>query len=75
MGNDGLHKLNKNIGSVMRKHRKKKGISQAVMGDDINLSSNQVGRIERAQSNPTIKTLYSIAEYLEIEVVDLVSTK
>ena len=75
MANDGLYKLNKNIGSVMRKHRIKKGVSQADMGVDISISTNQVGRIERAQSNPTIKTLYSIAEYLDIEVVDLVSIK
>ena len=68
MSNDELNKLLLNIGAIIKKHRLDRGLSQLNMGLDIDMSANQIGRIERAESNPTIETLHTIANYFGIDI-------
>lgn len=70
MSADELHILKHHIGAIVKKHREKMGVSQLNMGLDIEMSANQIGRIERAESNPTIATLFTIANYFEFDIIE-----
>ncbi|MBW1657289.1 helix-turn-helix domain-containing protein [Flavobacterium quisquiliarum] len=60
-----------NLGIHVRKIREKKGLSQQDLADDCGITQNQVGRIERAEINTTVKTLVRIANALDIEPKEL----
>lgn len=60
-----------NLGIHVRQIREKKGLSQQDLADDCGITQNQVGRIERAEINTTIKTLIKIANALDIEPKEL----
>jgi len=60
-----------NLGIHIRQLREKKGMSQQDLADDCGITQNQVGRIERAEINTTVKTLVKIANALDIEPKNL----
>ncbi|MCR4031839.1 MULTISPECIES: helix-turn-helix domain-containing protein [Flavobacterium] len=60
-----------NLGIHVRQIREKKGLSQQDLADDCGITQNQVGRIERAEINTTIKTLVKIANALDVEPKEL----
>ncbi len=68
MTKDGLNKLLVRIGERIKFLRKKENMSQLDLGNIVGRSANQIGRIERAEGNPTIETLYRIASYYNKEV-------
>ena len=70
MSKDDLNELLVKIGAKIKKHRLERGLSQLNLGLDIDMSANQIGRIERAESNPTIETLHTIATYFGFNVID-----
>lgn len=70
MKEDGLNKMLQNIGTVVKKYRDEKKLSQFDLGLEIGMSANQIGRIERAESNPTVGTLYYLAFYFNIDIKD-----
>lgn len=70
-----LKVLNKNVGRIIRITRLRKGETQLGLGAEVNLSGNQIGRIERGIGNPTIKTLYNICTYLSITIDKLFVTQ
>ncbi|MBC9795423.1 helix-turn-helix domain-containing protein [Sinomicrobium weinanense] len=68
MKNDDLDSLLVNIGKIVKHLRTEEGISQLALGNHVGLSANQVGRIERAEGNPTVKTLFGIAKHYNIDI-------
>ena len=60
-----------NLGIHVRQIREKKGLSQQDLADDCGITQNQVGRIERAEINTTVKTLVKIANALNVEPKEL----
>lgn len=60
-----------NLGIHVRQIREKKGLSQQDLADDCGITQNQVGRIERAEINTSVKTLVKIANALDIEPKEL----
>ena len=74
MSDNDLKKLLIKIGALIKKYRKEKGVSQFEMGLDIEMSANQIGRIERAESNPTIETLHTISTYLGFDIEEFFHT-
>lgn len=70
MREDGLKELLQHIGLITRKYRKEKGLSQFKLGLEIGKSANQIGRIERAESNPTVETLFELASFFKISISD-----
>jgi DNA-binding XRE family transcriptional regulator len=51
------------LGITIRKLREKTtSFSQEKFGLEVDLSENQIRRIEKGQTNPTIKSLFKIAE-------------
>lgn len=65
-----LKHLYKHIGKVVKTHRERLNKSQLHFGLEVGRSANQIGRIERAEGNPTVETLYHIAKYVGIDIKD-----
>nr|WP_255702259.1 helix-turn-helix transcriptional regulator [Flavobacterium sp. WG47] len=45
--------------------------SQDKLALEVDLSENQIRRIEKGQTNPTIRTLLKIAKALNVDIKDL----
>ena len=65
--------LLKNLGKKVQEIREKKGLTQVDLAGKIRgeFDTTNVSRIESGRTNPTIYTLYRIAEALEIPLVEL----
>ncbi|MBT2622444.1 helix-turn-helix transcriptional regulator [Chryseobacterium sp. ISL-6] len=66
-----VEELKFQIGKLIQLHRLKRGLSQFQLGNELNLSSNHVGRIERAETNPTIESLVKFCNFFEIDMLVL----
>lgn len=72
MENEQEHKAIIQIGLKIRRIREEStNYSQDKLGLEIELSENQIRRIERGQTNPTIKTLLKIAKALKVDIKEL----
>ena len=56
----------KTIGQAIRTIRESRNISQEKLALDVELSKNQIGRIERG-ANTTVLTLHRIARALDVD--------
>jgi len=57
------------LGATIRRIREETtDFSQSKLAIEIGISENQVGRIERGESNPTVKTLLKIASALKVDI-------
>lgn len=61
----------KYLGIHIRQIREKRKLSQQSLTDISDLPKTTIGRIERAEINPTLKTLIKIANALEINPKDI----
>lgn len=59
------------LGIKIRKLREKKNLSQDDLANDCEISKRQIGRIERAEINTSVKTLIKIANALDVQFVEL----
>jgi transcriptional regulator with XRE-family HTH domain len=67
-----LNKVQIRLGATIRKIREEKSeYSQSKLAIEIGMSENQVSRIERGETNPTVKTLTLIAKALKVDIKDL----
>lgn len=62
-----------NLGVHIRQLRESKNLSQQDLADDCSIPKVQIGRIERAKINTTVRTLIKIANALEIEPKELLN--
>ena len=62
-----------NLGVHIRQLRENKNLSQQDLANDSNIPKVQIGRIERAKINTTVRTLVKIANALEIEPKELLN--
>jgi len=67
--------LAKALGERIQKLRKKQGLSQLALANEADIPLSQIGRIERGENNPTISTLFVIANALKVELKTLVDVK
>ena len=51
--------------------RNRSKLSQEGLGEIINISSNQIGKIERGVANPKLTTVIAILEALNVDFNDL----
>ena len=54
------------FGRLIRKLRKKKGLTQEVFADEAGLDVSYIGRVERGQVNPGLTIIYQLASALKI---------
>jgi DNA-binding XRE family transcriptional regulator len=60
------------LGLTIRKIREESTIfSQDKLALEVDLSENQIRRIEKGQTNPTVKSLLKIAKALKVDIKDL----
>jgi len=67
--------LIKAVGNRIRELRKSKNLSQADLSHEADIPLSQIGRLERGETNPTISTLYVLAQALKVELKDLIDVK
>ena len=65
------------IGNRIKKLRESKGLSQVDLVGNMEgeIDPTNISRIESGRTNPTIFTLYRIAEALEVELKELIDLK
>ena len=56
------------IGITVLIYRLRTGLSQFALGIEVQLSTNQIGRIERGETNPTVFSLSKIAKALNVDI-------
>lgn len=61
------------IGIIFKLYRLRKGLSQFQLANEIELSKDYIGRIERGKTNTTIEIIISICNFLEVDIIQLVS--
>ena len=61
------------IGQLIRQERKKQGLTMAQLGEKMGISGSLVGRYERGEENPKIKTIERFANALGLSLSELVS--
>ncbi len=64
-------KLKKQIGINIVSHRKRWGMTQAILAEKLNYSDKAVSKWERGESAPDVQTLVQLAELFQITVNDL----
>jgi len=62
------------FGQKIRNLRKAKGYSQESFADHANIHRTYMGGIERGERNPTLTTIYRIAEALEVAPWELLKS-
>ncbi|EEL78276.1 helix-turn-helix transcriptional regulator [Bacillus cereus] len=62
----------KAFGEVLRKHRKKANFSQEQLALQCNLDRTYIGLLERAQRQPSISTIFTICNVLNIAPHELI---
>lgn len=67
--------LIKALGKRIKELRKEKGLSQEDLSNEAEVPLSQIGRLERGEINPTISTLFVLANALEIELKALLDFK
>jgi transcriptional regulator with XRE-family HTH domain len=66
--------IEKALGATITHLRIKKGISQAALADELGYSTSYISKLERGQMNPTLRTLFDLADSLQTEPDALVKT-
>jgi transcriptional regulator with XRE-family HTH domain len=61
----------KKLGIRIRQLRELRKLSQENLANDYNIPKVQIGRIERAEINTTVRTLIKISNALEVHPKDL----
>lgn len=67
--------MNKNVkkrfGKNLKKFRRLKNLSQEELSLELDLDGSYIGKVENAKLNITIDKIISIANYFEIDVIEL----
>ena len=61
-----MRNIAKEVGVLIRSHRKALGISQEALAAKSQIDRSYMGRIERGEVNVTLKALWDIAASMEI---------
>ena len=61
------------FGEVLRNHRKEKKISQEELALKSDLQRSFISRIERGMAQPTLVTIFELAQALGIEPIDIIA--
>ncbi|HET6218570.1 MAG TPA: helix-turn-helix transcriptional regulator [Acidobacteriaceae bacterium] len=65
-------KLRKAFGRALREIRKKRGLSQLEISTTSDLDRAYVSELENGLKNPSLETIYRLADAMEIPAVDLI---
>jgi transcriptional regulator with XRE-family HTH domain len=66
--------IEKALGAIITELRIRKGVSQAALADRLGYSVSYISKLERGQMNPTLRTLFDLADALGVEPEALVKS-
>jgi len=61
----------KEIGAILRTARKKRGLTQIELANQINTNQVTIRTIERGMANPTLEKLLAISKKLNVQIFNL----
>jgi len=64
--------LNKAYGKVIKQLRLKQGLSQQALADYAEVDRSYISDMERGRYNPTVYTVYKLAEILKVKPHEIV---
>ena len=67
--------LSEKIGLKIRTLRKERNLSLQELADKIEIEYNNLIRIEKGRTNPTLGTLHKIAQALDVKIIDIVDVE
>lgn len=67
--------LIRKIGLKIREIRERKNITIMNLADRIDIEYNNIIRIEKGRTNPTLTTLYKICQALHVKLIDIVDVE
>lgn len=70
-----MNHLNKTIGSNIKRIRQERGLSLEKLGELTGVSKTMLGQIERGESNPTVTTIWKIANGVHLSFSSLITEK
>ncbi len=59
------------LGANVRRYRKRAGLTQEALAENLDLSLNFMGQVERGSRTPSFATLGRIAQVLKVDIQDL----
>ena len=65
----------KKVGLKIREMRNNKKLSIMELADKLDIEYNNMIRIEKGRTNPTLATLYKICQALEIKLMDIMDVE
>ena len=65
----------KKVGLKIREIRESKNLSIMELADKLDIEYNNMIRIEKGRTNPTLGTLYKICQALDIRLVNIVDVE
>ena len=66
----GIRKLRNDIGRKLKSLRLEKGLSQEKLAEQVNMSREHISCIERGKNLASTETLYTLAQFFEIDIKD-----
>lgn len=63
------------FGKNLRAERVRQGLSLAELGEKIHLNSSHIAKIERAELSPTLPTIVTLLQGLDLKFEDLIRLK
>ena len=70
----GTEKLNEAFGAVLKELRTSAGLSQEKLALECGLDRTYISLLERGLRQPTLSTLFQLAETLEVQPSDIVAS-
>ncbi|MDR0546943.1 MAG: helix-turn-helix domain-containing protein [Dysgonamonadaceae bacterium] len=67
--------LYRRIGLKIRKLREEKKLSLQNLSDKLDIEYNNLIRIEKGRTNPTIGTLFKICQPLDVKLIEIVDVE
>jgi Predicted transcription factor, homolog of eukaryotic MBF1 len=64
--------ISESFGLVLREFREKKGYSQEFLAGICNLDRTYISLLERGLRQPTLKTLFTLSEALELSATEII---
>lgn len=62
-----MNKLLRTFGNRLREVREEQGMSQEVLSKEAGYDRTYVGKVERGESSPSLKTIQEFADILDVE--------
>ena len=64
--------IEKSLGQILRQLRQERGLSQEELALESGYHRTYISQLERGQKNPSLRTIFQLAEALEIEPSEII---